>query len=50
MKYIRGRGDWTRLTLDALAGLVREYSVMVATLLWTDPGIAPGIERGRECQ
>jgi hypothetical protein len=43
-------GDWARFTLDALAKLVRGYSVPVETLLWTDPGVAPGIERGRECQ
>ena len=43
-------GDWARFTLDALAKLVRGYSVPVETLLRTDPGIAPGIERGRECQ
>jgi hypothetical protein len=43
-------GDWARFTLDALAKLVRGYYVPVETLLWTDPGIAPGIERGRECQ
>jgi hypothetical protein len=40
-------GDWARFTLDALAKLVRGYSVPVETLLWTDPGVAAGIERGR---
>jgi hypothetical protein len=43
-------GDWARFTLDALAKLVRGYSVPVETLLWIDPGVALGIERGRECQ
>jgi hypothetical protein len=43
-------GDWARFTLDALAKLVRGYSVPLETLLWTDPEVAPGSERGRECQ